>query len=156
MEFYDHEGDNEKRINVKPIQPILKLDLLEDSKGKVIEYGFFYASEGILFANRKYDQRGFEKNEIGKIASQLKKYSEKCLLRTCYQDVLVKSNDLEFYVTIDDLGDVYLPELKKGTQERITGKYMGKNHGMTDKSNEIVDFIKIPVKNKMKKKISRK
>jgi hypothetical protein len=98
-----------------------------------IERGFYWNYKRVLFFNNHFGSDGFNREDVEKIASQVRKASS--LSARLYQDqhILVKADKEKFYVYINDLGQVFLPEIGIDKSNR-------KIYGKTDNPKTIKRF----------------
>lgn len=81
------------------------------SSNDVTTDGFYWKYKDIYFYNSHYGKDGLEKIDIRKIAGQLEKVCMRCIQGIREDYVLVKNNGERFYVHVNDVGEVSLPEL---------------------------------------------
>ena len=97
--------------------------------------GFFLKYKEIYFFNKTYGPDGFDKNEVKQIAPQIEKICKKRSLRVRDEYALIRCDGQEFYVHIDDIDNIFLPELVGSAQD---GTYRSKLYGKTDNPKNIL------------------
>ncbi|MBS3075873.1 hypothetical protein J4429_05445 [Candidatus Pacearchaeota archaeon] len=109
------------------------------SSNNVINEGFYLKYKGIYFFNRIYGNDGLEEEDIRKIAGQLEKVCKKCAYMVNEDYILVKSNGEKFYVHVDDIGIVWLPELVGSDADSTRSQ---KVYGKTNDYKKVLGLVK--------------
>lgn len=124
--------DEEPLEQERRLEAAIKESYFEESKIPV-EFGFYWYCQKVLFFNNHFGSDGFDKEDVEKIASLVKKASDLSEKLCREQHFLINAEDNRFYVCINNMGYVFLPQT--GVDE-INRKIYGK----TDDSGKIIGF----------------
>jgi len=125
--------EDEKSLELEEKIEITIREIYPEELKIPVKCGFYWYYQKILFFNSQFGSDGFDKDDVRKIAPLLKNASDLSAKLYKEQHFLVNVEDSRFYVCINDMGYVFLPQI--GVDE--TNK---KIYGKTDNSEKIIGF----------------